>query len=135
MLALTVRAEFGSDNADRNVMPVQDSVSDAALSNKSDDECLVSVPTSHGILTSDNMSSKARSLSFLHWNVNGLLSKLQDTDFISFVCTFDFACIVETFVEDFQSDVFVGYKVFCKPAVKFTRQGRRSGDRGMPAKK
>ena len=37
-------------------------------------------------------------------------------------------CIVETFVEDFQSDVFHGYNVFCKPAVKFTRQGRHSGD-------
>ena len=36
-------------------------------------------------------------------------------------------CIVETFVEDFQSDVFHGYNVFCKPAVKFTRQGRHSG--------
>lgn len=65
--------------------------------------------------------------SFLHWNVNGLLSKTQDSEFVSYVCSFDFVCIVETFVEDFQSDVFHGYNVFCKPAVKFTRQGRHSG--------
>ena len=68
-----------------------------------------------------------KSLSFLHWNVNGLLSKIQDSDFMSYLCTFDFVCIVETFVEEIQSDVFVGYNVFCKPAVKFTRQGRCSG--------
>ena len=43
------------------------------------------------------------------------------------MCSFDFVCIVETFVEDFQSDVFHGYNVFSKPAVKFTRQGRHSG--------
>jgi len=36
--------------------------------------------------------------------------------------------LFETFVEDFQSDVFHGYNVFCKPAVNFTRQGRHSGD-------
>ena len=43
------------------------------------------------------------------------------------MCSFDFVCIVETFVEDFQSDVFHGYNVYCKPAVKFTRQSRHSG--------
>ena len=31
---------------------------------------------------------------------------------MSYLCTFDFVCVVETFVEDFQSDVFVGYNVF-----------------------
>ena len=44
------------------------------------------------------------------------------------MCTFD-VCFVnaETFVEDFQSDVFHRYNVFGKPAVKFTRQSRHSG--------
>ena len=97
-----------------------------------------SVPNvEHDMLTSKNMSSRVNSLSFLHWNVNGLLSKTQDSEFVSYVYSFDFVCIVETFVEDFQSDVFHGYNVFCKPfhgynvfckpAVKFTRQGRHSG--------
>ena len=98
------------------------------MSNKSDNECLPSVPNDqHDILISENMASNVKSLSFLHWNVNGLLSKIQDSDFMSYLCTFDFVCIVETFVEEIQSNVFVGYNVFCKPAVKFTRQGRCSG--------
>ena len=53
-----------------------------------------------------------KSLSFLHLNVNGFLSKIQDSDFVSFVCTLDFVCIVETSVEAFQSDVFADCKVF-----------------------
>ena len=46
---------------------------------------------------------------------------------MSYLCTFDFVCIVETFVEEIQSNVFVGYIVFCQRTVKFTRQGRCSG--------
>ncbi|WP_419607807.1 hypothetical protein, partial [Thiolapillus sp.] len=116
------------DNAGQNNKPDKHSASDATLSNKSDNECLPSVPNDqHDILISENMASNVKSLSFLHWNVNGLLSKIQDSDFMSYLCTFDFVCIVETFVEEIQSNVFVGYNVFCKPAVKFTRQGRCSG--------
>ena len=68
-----------------------------------------------------------KSLSFLHWNINGPLSQIQDSDFMSYLCTFDFVCIVETFVEEIQFNVFVGYNVFCQRTVKFTRQGRCSG--------
>ena len=35
--------------------------------------------------------------------------------------------LLKHLLEDFQSDVFHGYNVYCKPAVKFTRQGRHSG--------
>ena len=116
------------DNAGQNKKPVQDADSDLSLPDNSGDACLFSVPNvEHDMLTSKDMSSRVNSLSFLHWNVNGLLSKTQDSEFVSYVCSFDFVCIVETFVEDFQSGVFHGYNVFCKPAVKFTRQGRHSG--------
>ena len=116
------------DNAGQNKKPVHDTDSDLSLPDKSGDAFLFSVPNvEHDMLTSENMSSRVNSLSFLYWNVNGLLSKTQDSEFVSYVCSFDFVCIVETFVEDFQSDVFHGYNVFCKPAVKFTRQGRHSG--------
>jgi exonuclease III len=71
--------------------------------------------------------NKLKSFSFIHWNVNGLLSKLSDNDFISFVCSFDFVCLVETFLEDFQAPVFKGYNIYSKPAIKFTARGRRSG--------
>ena len=65
--------------------------------------------------------------SFLHWNVGGLLSKLRVDDFVSYVSSFDFICFVETFVEDFRSHLFSNYTVYCKPATKLSKQGRRSG--------
>ena len=65
--------------------------------------------------------------SFLQWNVIGLLAKLKDNEFISFVSHFDFVCFVETFMETSQSNVFVGYFMFVKSAVKLSKQGRHSG--------
>ena len=73
------------------------------------------------------MASVTRHFSFLTWNVKWLLPKLNDYDFVSFVRGFDFICLCETFIEKFQSNVFVGFKDFWKPAVKFTKHGRRSG--------
>ena len=64
---------------------------------------------------------------FLHWNVNGLLPKLSDSDFVSYLMTFDFVCLTETFLDDFQSTLFAEYEAFCVPAVKFSQRGRRSG--------
>ena len=67
------------DNAGQNKKPVQDADSDLSLPDKSGDTCLFSGPNvEHDMLTSKNMSSRVNSLSFLHWNVNGLLSKTQD---------------------------------------------------------
>ena len=87
------------DNAGQDKKPVQDADSDLSLPDNSGDACLFSVPNvEHDMLTSKNMSSRVNSLSFLHWNVNGLLSKTQDSEFVSYVCSFDFVCIVETFV-------------------------------------
>ena len=72
-------------------------------------------------------ASVNKPFSFLQWNVNGLLAKLKDNEFISFVSHFDFVCFVETFMETFQSNVFVGYIVFVKSAVKLSKRGRHSG--------
>lgn len=51
--------------------------------------------------------------SFLSWNVNGLMSKISDSDFISYLYDFDFVCLVETFMKECQTDVFPGFKTFC----------------------
>ena len=72
-------------------------------------------------------ASVNKPFSFLQWNVNGLLAKLKDNEFISFVSHFVFVCFVETFMETFQSNVFVDYIVFVKSAVKLSKQGRHSG--------
>ena len=76
---------------------------------------------------SQSFSFVHKSLKFLHWNVNGLSSKLCDKDFIAYVRSFDFICFVETFLETFQSDLFSDYSIFHKPATKLSKQGRSSG--------
>ena len=68
-----------------------------------------------------------RSISFLHWNVCGLLSKLNDNNFVQYLSSFDFVCIVETFLDHFDTCLFPNYDIFCKSAVKLTKQGRQSG--------
>jgi hypothetical protein len=68
-----------------------------------------------------------KNYSFLHWNVNGLLSKLSDHEFIEYISSFDFICLVETFVEHFQSTLFDDHTIVVKPAVKLTERARRSG--------
>ena len=64
---------------------------------------------------------------FLHWNVNGLLSKLSISNFISHISNFDFVCLVETFVENVNLNVFSDFQAFIKPSVKLFVAGRPSG--------
>ena len=71
--------------------------------------------------------SEGGTFSFLHWNVNGLFSNLRDYEFIYFVHIFDFVSFVETFMSSFQSNAFVDYFVFTKPAITFSKQGRYAG--------
>ena len=71
--------------------------------------------------------SEDKTFTFLHWNVNGLFSNLRDNEFISFVHTFEIVCFVKTFMTLFQSNAFVDYFVFTKPAIKFSKQGRYAG--------
>ena len=61
------------------------------------------------------------------WNVGGLLSKLDTPEFVSYVASFDFISLCETFVETFQSSLFPEHTLFCCPALKLSTQGRRSG--------
>ena len=65
--------------------------------------------------------------SCLTWNVDGLLSKLDNHEFIAYIRSFDFVCLVETFVDTFDSALFPDHKLFCSPAVKLSKKGRRSG--------
>ena len=92
-------------------------------------DCYEESETSPALLVKSKQpgASVNKPFSFLHWNVNGLLAKLKDNEFISFVSHFDFVCFVETFMDTFQSNVFVDYIVFVKSAVKLAKQGRHSG--------
>ena len=40
------------------------------------------------------VSVYCKRLSFLHWNVCGLLSKLSDKDIINYIVSFEFICLV-----------------------------------------
>ena len=82
---------------------------------------------SREVLDVNNVSIHKICFSFLHWNIDGVCSKLDDADFLSYVSTFDFICLVETFVEDFHNKAFPKHTAFCKSAVKLSKQGRHSG--------
>ena len=76
---------------------------------------------------SSDETFRFKQLSFLHWDVNGLLTKLKDREPIQYISSFHFVCLVETFVDYLEPSVFSSHTVFCKPAVKLTKQGRKSG--------
>ena len=65
---------------------------------------------------------------FLTWNVEGFLSKSNDSEFIDFISYHDFVCLTETFlINELSADVFKDHIIFQKPATKLSRKGRPSG--------
>jgi len=70
-------------------------------------------------------------------NVEHLVGKLMEQDFINYVKSFDIFCMQETFTStafDF-STLFHEYKVFHAPGVKLSRHGRRCGGVALLIKK
>ena len=63
------------------------------------------------------------------WNVGGLLSKLDTPEFVSYVASFDFISLCETFVETFQSSLFPEHTLFCCPVVLLSNFPRMGEDR------
>ena len=58
-----------------------------------------------------DLENKTCSLSFRVWNVDGLHSKIADSDFKRYVEQFDVACLIETFVDNSYDFIkyFTGY--------------------------
>ena len=78
-----------------------------------------------------------RNLSFLAWNVEGLLDKLTDDDFYEFITNYDICCLSETFTQ-FSFDFNMKFNDFLYShcaAVKHSRLGRASGGVLMLIKK
>ena len=64
----------------------------------------------------------------LTWNVEGLLGKLGNKDFINFIKEHDIICLTETFLKySSKLDCFSEFLQFSKPAIKISHQGRHSG--------
>jgi len=64
----------------------------------------------------------------LAWNIDGILSKLDDPDFVRCLHDFSFLCLCETFVEYLDmSDRFHDFVSHVLPAKKLSSRGRRSG--------
>ena len=81
-----------------------------------------------GLRTNSVRQNNVKSLSIITWNVCGIISKLFDNDFVSFVSSFNIICFVETFVEKLNiTGIFNGYEVYCCPSVKLSKTGRPSG--------
>ena len=66
-------------------------------------------------------------ISFVHWNVDGILSKLKDIDFISYISKFDVICLAETFVQKFDNTLFPDHTLFIKSSLDLGNKGRDSG--------
>ena len=61
------------------------------------------------------------------WNIEGLVPKALDKSFINYLSGLDFFCLLETSVDSFTFPSLCNYNVFCKPALKLLRLGRKSG--------
>jgi hypothetical protein len=122
---------FGYENShllcDRNYEPFRESLFGApGLSDSSSDND-ESIVHGNNTYAPVNRGNKNMPFRFMLWNVNGLIPKIFDNDFVSFCTSFDFVCFVETFTFSFDIDIFVGFKAFCQPATKLSVFGRPSG--------
>ena len=98
---------------------------------------IVSEPTHGPIRTHKAKSStnkeqsvrfKSIPLRILNWNVEGLLDKVYEADFMQYVSDFDIICFTETFLERSDPlDCFPDFLQFSSPAVKLSQHGRSSG--------
>ena len=68
------------------------------------------------------------SLRFLSYNIAGLLPKLDNVAFVSYITSFDLVCLTETYVAtEFESNLFKDLGVFVAKAKKLSYHGRYSG--------
>ena len=84
-------------------------------------------PDPHPQLPNPGTKEVPGELSMLLYNVEGIVSKLKDTSFVSFISCYDFVCLVETFVDSFTSTLFPSFTSFVSPAKKTfpSRQKKR----------
>ena len=63
-------------------------------------------------------------LRILNWNVEGLLGKVCEADFMQYVSEFDITCFTETFLERIDPlDCFPDFLQFSSLAVKLSQHG------------
>ena len=78
-----------------------------------------------------NVLNSLNSLNIVSYNVDGLFSKLNDLDFLSFIEQFDCVCLLETFMIDniIPNNIFRQFlPAFFYPAIASSSgQGRASG--------
>ena len=78
------------------------------------------------IETESSNSHETNPVKILNWNIEGLMNKLGEADFIHYLIGFDIVCLTETFLEfDKPLDCFPNFRPFFSPAVKLN--GRNSG--------
>ena len=65
---------------------------------------------------------------FVSWNIDGIINKLDDPYFIDYISKFMIVCLFETFVDNIDlTEYFPGYECCIAPAHKLSAHGRRSG--------
>ena len=81
-----------------------------------DDTGLISRSVEDASLDNVPNKNRANNFCFLNWNIGGLFSKLND--FIEYISSFDFICMVETFAEEF--NLFLFFLASFYPSGSFT---------------
>ena len=85
----------------------------------------------HGLHAEQSVSYNGaiETLKVVSWNIEGLAARIVEPGFLDYLSTFDICFLQETFTgPDFDFDCkFENYLVFHCPAIKLSRQGRRSG--------
>jgi hypothetical protein len=94
----------------------------------SDCESANEAERSNDFIQNNARSQPKSNIKFLNYNVNGLLPKLDNKDFMEYITNYDFICLTETFISfDLDAALFNDYMCYTSKAKKFTHHGRYSG--------
>ena len=74
-----------------------------------------------------NQIRPINNISLVHWNIEGLSSKLDDPDFVNYLRLFSVVCLSETLLDVFDNICLQQNNCYAAPARKLSQPGRRSG--------
>ena len=83
--------------------------------------------TTSDVLDNNRVRIHSNDFTFLCWNVEGVISKLNYPEFVSYVVRFPFVCLTESFIEYAPDNVFPNFDLYIAPAKRLSNKGRRSG--------
>ena len=86
-----------------------------------------------GVFREIKKQDKREKFNIISWNINGLIRKLSDTDFLELINSYDFFLFSETWASTSFNLELNGFQSFHIPGIKGnnSKQGRKSGGISM----